>query len=89
MARIATIAAAIALMAGQPVTSAWAQSSSDENRTDQSTRRIDGGVAGYLRGHPDRILLALGALTAVILGIASISHGKGGNGNGGPRPTSP
>lgn len=88
MARIATIAAAMALMVGQPVTSAWAQSS-DVNRTEESTRRIDGGVVSYLRGHPDRILLALGALTAVILGLASISHGKGGNGNGGPRPTSP
>jgi hypothetical protein len=54
-----------------------------------SAPRGNGGVAGFLRGHPDRILLALGALTAVVLGIASVTDGKGGNGNGGPRPTSP
>lgn len=88
MAKIATIAAAMALMIGQPVTSAWAQSS-DVSRVDTTSERGNGGIANYLRGHPDRILLALGALTAVILGLASISGGKGGNGNGGPRPTSP
>jgi hypothetical protein len=86
MARIATIAAGLALMVAQPVTTAWAQSSTDSG-TEMNTQRSDGGSDPFFRGHPDRIVLALGALTAVVLGIATLS--KGNNNNNGPRPTSP
>jgi hypothetical protein len=86
MARIATIAAAMALMVGQPVT-AWAQSA-DSSGTVESSRRQDGGAEPFFRGPPERIIIALGALTAVILGLNAAFKGNHNNNNG-PRPTSP
>lgn len=85
MARFATVAAGIALMLAQPVTTAFAQSS-ETAQTDSEQRRADGGTP-FFSGRPDRIGLALGALAAVILGLATI--GKNKNNNNGPRPTSP
>lgn len=87
MARFATIAAGMALMIAQPITGAWAQSTDSMSTQSESQRRDEGGSQAFFRGRPDRIALALGALAAVILGIASISNGNGGN--NGPRPTSP
>jgi hypothetical protein len=78
----------MALMVAQPITSAWAQSS-ESTSTQSSTESGDrsGGGEGFFRGHPDRIVLALGGLAAVILGLATVS--KGNNNNNDPRPTSP
>lgn len=87
MARIATFAAGLALMVGQPITAAWAQPSSATTTQSESDRR-DGGGESFFRGRTDRIALALGALAAVILGLATIGK-DGGKNNNGPRPTSP
>jgi hypothetical protein len=87
MARIATIAAAMALMVGQPVTAAWAQSA-DNSETAESSRRQDGGTEPFFRGPPERIIIALGALTAVALGLNAAFKGNH-HSNNGPRPTSP
>jgi hypothetical protein len=85
MARIATIAAAVALMVGQPVTAAWAQST-DSNGAAESSRRKDVGADPFFHG-PEQIIIALGALTAVALGLNAAF--KGNHNNNGPRPTSP
>jgi len=85
MARFATIAAGMALMVAQPVTTAWAQSN-DSVSTQSSDRGHEGGVSGFFRGRQDRVFLALGALAAVVLGLATISKGHH---NNDPRPTSP
>ena len=87
MAKSATIAAAMVLMAAQPVSAAWAQSTDDAQTTNYSQRRGNGAQPFF--GSPDRILIALGALTTAIIGFTAIVKGNGGANNNGPRPTSP
>jgi hypothetical protein len=87
MAKFASIAAAIALMAAQPITAAWAQSA-EGTGTVENSRRQDGGVGPFFSGPPERVIIALGALTAVVLGLNAAFKGNHHN-NSGPRPTSP
>jgi hypothetical protein len=86
MAKFITIAAGVALALGQPATAAWAQST-DATQSDTSRLHED-GRQGFFAGRTDRILIALGGLTAIILGVAFISNGHHHHDNG-PRPVSP
>lgn len=81
MARIASIAAGLALLVAQPVATALAQP------TEQAaTQTNDNNYAGtpFFKS-PGKIVIALGALSAVTWGLVNAFKGSG----GGRRPASP